>query len=286
MMVKQNSFQTTLVFRRSCVVFVALWTLCTTVREGQAQGELKGFGDTSALVRLTGERRLDAGTYRSAIVITMPSGSHTYWKQPGDAGVPPVFAFDGSSNVARSQVLYPVPTRIKEEGLEAFGYVDRVAFPILVTPRDAGKPSVLRLTLNYAVCNRICMPGHAAAELRLPVSGQADDETVAAAFAAVPAPLPSSLAGQLTLAPVVGAPKPSWTVAWSGSPPIHDLFADAPEGYAFDTRAGARPGTWTLVASEALADPKNAHVPLALTLAGATQSFEVVRTLDLPAAMP
>ncbi|WP_158809434.1 protein-disulfide reductase DsbD domain-containing protein [Beijerinckia sp. L45] len=222
------------------------------------------------------------GRYRTGVVIAMASGSHTYWKQPGDAGVPPVFAFNDSTNVAKAEVLFPAPARITEDGLDAFGYTDRVVFPVLVTPANPKMPSSLHVDLSYAVCNKICMPGHSTADLALPAKADVTD-VVDAAFAMVPTPLSPREHKDLTVTPVAGAKKPTWTLAWTGKAPISDVFADAPEGYAFDTKAGTRPGTWTLVASQLALVTTSSIVPVTLTLAGRPQSFVATRSLDVAA---
>ena len=284
MKVKQICIQNTSAVRLVGFVAAAVCGLCISPCVGQAQEGAKGFGGDAAKVRLSAQGSLDHGRYRTAVIITMPSGWHTYWKEPGDAGVPPVFAFDGSANVAKSEVLYPVPMRLKEDGLEAFGYTERVAFPVVVTPADPAKPATLHLELNYAVCNKICVPGHAMADLALPSpQGGADGSVITEAFATVPRPLPSAQASELVLMPVAGATKPSWTVSWTGTAPLTDIFAEAPEGYSFDTRQGERPGTWTLIASQVGEDAKAAQVPVTLTLASPGQSYETVRMLHLPA---
>lgn len=259
----------------------ALWTFCISVEPGLAQDLLKSSGSDMASVRLIAASAMTKGRYRAGVVIAMPSGSHTYWKQPGDAGVPPVFAFNGSTNVAKAEVEFPTPARITEDGLDAFGYTDRVAFPVLVTPADPGKPSSLHVDLSYAVCNKICMPGHSTADLALPTKGESrQDEAVAVAFALVPTPLTPSEGADLTLTRVAGAKTPTWTLRWTGKTPVSDVFADAPEGYAFDTKAANAPGTWTLVASQLAPVATSKIVPVTLTLAGQPQSFVTTQALD------
>lgn len=262
---------------------MALCASCTGAPNGQAQDLPKGFGEAVASVRLGAQSDMRNGAYLSAIIVTMPSGSHTYWKDPGDAGVPPVFAFNGSINVVKAEVLFPAPVRIKEDGLEAIGYTDRVVFPVMVTPADPNKPAALHMEMSYAVCNKICLPGRATGDLALPVRGSADDPVIAAAFAAVPQAL--AQVEQLRVTPRTGATKPSWTLSWSGQSQIRDVFAQAPQGYSFQTRQDS-PGIWTLVADQSGGGAKIEHVPVALTLAGAARSFETVRTFDLPASAP
>src|SRR5262245_29832388 len=64
-----------------------------------------------------------AGAARLAgLEIAMQDGWKTYWRMPGDAGVPPTFDWSGSVNAADIKVLYPAPTRMPEAGGEVVGY--------------------------------------------------------------------------------------------------------------------------------------------------------------------
>jgi len=238
-------------------------------------------------VRLIAAHEKSQGAYISGIAVTMAPLSHTYWKVPGDAGVPPVFDFAGSTNVASAVVLYPAPSRISEEGLEAFGYSDAVVFPVLVTPEDKDKPSRLEAKVAIAVCGTICIPVSREVALDLPGEPTSEDETtMKAALASVPKALPANQRDDLTLTAVSGAVKPSWTATWNGIDAIDDLFAEAPEGFVFDTKAGPAKGSWTLVASAVSSHPGSKWVPVTLTLAGPSRSFQTVRTLDVWARTP
>jgi DsbC/DsbD-like thiol-disulfide interchange protein len=283
MNVKQNSIHKISVIGRGIGLCLTLCALCTSLDAGEAQDLPKSFGGAVASVRLIAAAALKNGTYRTGVVIAMAPGSHTYWKQPGDAGVPPVFAFADSTNVTKADVLFPAPTRITEDGLDAFGYTDRVVFPVVVMPADPAKPSRLHVDLSYAVCGKICVPVHSTADIDLPAKGNEGD-AIDAAFASVPEPLSPGQAGDLTVSPVAGAKKPTWTLSWTGAPPLVDVFAEAPDGYAFDTKPGAKPGTWMLVASQLAPAPTAKTVSVALTLAAHPQSFVTTLPLDVAKA--
>lgn len=211
----------------------------------------------------------------------MQPGAHTYWKQPGDAGVPPVFSFNGSQNVAKADVLFPTPTRLNEAGLEAFGYADRVVFPVLVTPTDPGKPAVLKVDVTYAVCRKLCVPAHNAATMSLtPGDKGIDGGKVAAALLAVPIPMTPAEQKHLSIKPIAGAAKPSWTLVWSGAAPVEDIFADAPEGFYFETKRLAA-NTYSLTATQTVTTAKRTSVPVALTLARKTHSLVATATFDI-----
>jgi DsbC/DsbD-like thiol-disulfide interchange protein len=125
--------------------------------------------------------------FRAAVEIKLKAGWHTYWRYPGDSGVPPVLDFSKSQNVKTLTMLYPAPARFPDgAGGSSIGYQGDVILPLHVVPQDASKPVTLDLKLSYAVCEKLCVP--AEANLQLPLTGAetANDSTVGAAEARVP----------------------------------------------------------------------------------------------------
>jgi DsbC/DsbD-like thiol-disulfide interchange protein len=82
----------------------------------------------------------------------------TYWRMPGDAGIPPQFDWTGSENAGGIEVQYPAPSRFADASGETIGYQNEVLFPILVSPLDLARPLALRLSLLIGVCKDICIP--------------------------------------------------------------------------------------------------------------------------------
>jgi len=222
------------------------------------------------------------GVYDAAVEIKLSPAAITYWREPGEAGVPPVFSFEGSENVAHANVLYPVPSRLNEGGIEAFGYKGAVTFPIRVDAADVSKPSRLALTLNYAICEQICIPAKGHVELLLPQTGDSpQQQAIAAAIADVPVPLaPADVATKVLVRAEPGAAKPQWTVSWRGAEAARDLFAEAPIGWAFDTQKTAD-NMFSLNALQTPSDKR--QVTVHMTLAGATKSYEFDVPLEIPA---
>ncbi|HXU58283.1 MAG TPA: protein-disulfide reductase DsbD domain-containing protein, partial [Verrucomicrobiae bacterium] len=72
-------------------------------------------------------------------------GWKTYWRSPGDAGIPASLDWTGSTNLAGADMAWPVPRRFTLFGLDTFGYEDEVVFPIAARPADPAKPLALRL---------------------------------------------------------------------------------------------------------------------------------------------
>lgn len=148
----------------------------------------------SAFRLIAGSGTRGAATLRAGIEIRMQPGWHTYWRYPGDSGVPPRFDFSRSENLASAKVLYPAPYLYTDETGNALGYTDSVIFPLRVTPKQLGKPVTLRLKIDYAVCAKLCVPVDGSAELSLAPGTSAQDASLKAAEARVPKPvLPAQL---------------------------------------------------------------------------------------------
>lgn len=115
----------------------------------------------------------DAGSnalWRAGVEIRLDPHFKTYWRNPGDSGLPPVFDWSSSQNVASAEVLWPAPYRFEDTAGSSIGYSGTVVFPVRVTLADPRKPAILVLKLDYAVCEKICIP--ARGEARLPITRQ------------------------------------------------------------------------------------------------------------------
>ncbi|MBN4076413.1 thioredoxin family protein [Gemmatimonas aurantiaca] len=87
---------------------------------------------------------------------------HAYWKNPGDAGLPPEFTVLDSELVADLEVLYTPPKFYPfGGGLDANGYADRVMYPLKLTlSEEAASAGIVEveLSLFYLVCKDLCIP--------------------------------------------------------------------------------------------------------------------------------
>ena len=145
-------------------------------------------GDARSAARLiAGARAAGQGApLRAGIEIRLGRGWHTYWRYPGDAGVPPRFDFAGSQNVKAVEVLWPAPRRLPEAGLATIGYDRDLILPLRVTPRDQAKPVTLQVKADYAICEKLCVPAQTKAGLALTGGQTAQEARLAAAEARVP----------------------------------------------------------------------------------------------------
>jgi len=135
--------------------------------------------------------RTPAATFiRAGIEIRLDPDWHTYWRDPGDTGVPPTFDFSGSDNVKSARILWPAPESFPDgAGGTSIGYADRVILPLLVTPDNPTQRSTLNLKLGYAVCGNMCVPVEANLQLALDGSG-AEDAAIEKAQSRVPRQVP------------------------------------------------------------------------------------------------
>jgi DsbC/DsbD-like thiol-disulfide interchange protein len=146
--------------------------------------------DLQSSARLIAARSLDGSLgrlFRAGIEIKLKEGWHTYWRYPGDSGVPPVMDFSKSQNVETVSVQFPAPARFPDgAGGNSIGYKRDVVWPVHVAPKDAARPALLRLKLAYAVCDKLCVPAEANLELTLTGDASRTDPNVAAAEARIP----------------------------------------------------------------------------------------------------
>lgn len=110
----------------------------------------------------------DVAVMDAALQLRLAPGWHAYWRMPGDGGLAPVFDWSASENVKEVVVSWPVPRRFVIEGLNSFGYMDEVSFPLTVLPEIPGKKIKIVLNADIMVCETICVPQKISATLDIP----------------------------------------------------------------------------------------------------------------------
>ena len=99
--------------------------------------------------------------FRVGLRLRMADGWHTYWKNPGDAGVPPDLMIDG---VTQSPIDWPTPRRVAEGPVMTYAYTGEVLLPVTVTATSG----VLKAHAQWLVCKDICVPEDGDFTLTLP----------------------------------------------------------------------------------------------------------------------
>ena len=144
--------------------------------------------DAHSAVRLLAGSR--SGTVLlGGVAIQLQPGWHTYWRTPGDSGVPPRFDFSKSDNVEAVTVLWPAPHKFDDgAGGTSLGYLKQIVLPLRIVAKNADKPVTLRASINYAVCEKLCIPVDVDAELAFASVASTEDGTLSEALNAVPKP--------------------------------------------------------------------------------------------------
>src|ERR1700722_2921665 len=238
--------------------------------------------------------RLLAGSRSGAVLLggiafQLQPGWKTYWRTPGDSGMPPRFDFSKSENIEAVTILWPAPTKFDDgAGGHSLGYHNQIVLPLRIVAKNADKPVTLRAAVNYAVCEKLCIPVEADTELPFTSVASTEDSALFAALDTVPKPatigdpnpltirdveregkttvlidvVPPADAGNVAL--FVEGPTPDWSL------PVPTLVEHSPAGvkrFSFELD-GLPPGT----------NPEGAA--LKLTLVGGDRSYEFNTNLD------
>src|SRR6202045_2703579 len=255
--------------------------------EGRAQDASPWQKGTHSAVRLLAGSR-SGPVLLGGVAVQLDPGWKTYWRTSGDSGVPPRFDFSKSDNVEAVTVLWPAPLKF-DDGAGGFslGYHDQVVLPLRIVPKSNDRPVTLRAEINYAVCEKICIPLEATTELTFASVASTEDNVLFAALDTVPKPASVGDPNPLTIRNVkregkstvlvdvlspdartvnlfVEGPTPDWAL------PVPKLVEHSPPGikrFSFELD-GVPPGV----------NPEGAA--LKLTLGGGDRSYEFNINLD------
>jgi len=208
-----------------------------------ASGWDRGLRSAVRLIAASAATEGGETALRAGIEIKLDKGWKTYWRYPGDSGIPPRFDFKRSQNVKTIAVRWPAPYRFSDEGGQSIGYKDHVILPLSVVPADPSKPVMLRLDLDYAICEKLCVPAEAKAELVLTRNRTANEAALAAAEARVPKP--AAVGASST--PAIRA------VTREAASPRIVVDVAAPQGAALDLFAEGPTPEWALPLPERIA---------------------------------
>ena len=94
------------------------------------------------------------GTVAAVLEITLEDGWITYWREPGDSGIPPIVTPAGGATLER--LGFPPPKRFMIGTLRDYGYDRRVLLPLdLTVPAGSER---LALSVFLGICREICIP--------------------------------------------------------------------------------------------------------------------------------
>ncbi|WP_370675289.1 protein-disulfide reductase DsbD domain-containing protein [Pleomorphomonas sp. PLEO] len=227
------------------------------------------------------------GAYRAALELDLPDGWHTYWRNPGDAGIPPIFDVARSENLKDFTVDYPVPVRRTDGAGTSMIYEGRLLLPIRAVPARLGAPVTLTVRVLYGLCAEVCVPAEADVTARLdPVA--AVDPVASNDIAAFQARVPVRVADDRLTIDHVGfdakAARGSAEVSVADDGHLVDLFVTGPSKWyaASPETVGTTDGRRRF--SVALEGPSGATgtdgVELSFVLVEKDHAYEIIRRLD------
>ncbi|HVQ29537.1 MAG TPA: protein-disulfide reductase DsbD domain-containing protein, partial [Vicinamibacteria bacterium] len=109
--------------------------------------------------------------FRVGLQMKLDSGWHTYWKNPGDAGLPVRLQWTLPDGFSAGPIQWPAPERIPAPPLMSYGYGDEVLLPVEITPPVDLNLKQLTLTVkaDWLECRESCLPAKATLDLVLPI---------------------------------------------------------------------------------------------------------------------
>ncbi|NNK15395.1 MAG: hypothetical protein HKP51_00660 [Sulfitobacter sp.] len=134
---------------------------------------------------LTGWQQPD-GTRIAALRLTLAPGWKTYWRTPGDAGIPPQFDWSGSNNLRGVGITWPAPEVFLTAGMRTIGYSGDLILPIALAPSRVGQPMTIEANLDIGVCSDICVPHQMTLTAVIDDTNTKPTPAIAAALAAQP----------------------------------------------------------------------------------------------------
>ncbi len=228
MTLARNSCSTERMNRIASTLFLALLTLTSPSRAAMTDWtEVQG-----GAVRLIASGKLEDGKYQAGLEFLLEPGWHTYWRYPGEAGIPPQITLSDADNLEDLKVLYPVPEHYDDGFSRSIVYHGGIVLPMQVVPADPRDPVRLSVDVFFGICKDICVPGDASLSLDLTPGSEADTvaaKLIARDLAAVPL---SDLNGDLRITSVAASQDKTSlvikaSVAGAEAP---ELFVAGPEG--------------------------------------------------------
>ncbi len=106
--------------------------------------------------------------FRVGLHFHLAPGWHTYWRNPGDAGVAPEFSLALPPGAHSGPIAWPTPSRVAEGPVMTYAYTGDLLLPVTVTPAAHAGPMPIQAHARWLVCKEICVPEEADFRLDLP----------------------------------------------------------------------------------------------------------------------
>lgn len=276
---------------RKIALFLALSTASVVAQQGPSFGfEGQWVQLPNAKARLIASGDPMSGRILAGLEIQLDENWKTYWRFPGDSGIPPTLDWSAAQNVAATHLSFPAPQRFADEYGQSVGYKNQVVFPIQIELENIGQPTHLNLDIMLGICREVCIPVMEQVSLKLPpvfLATKAAKSILASAEESVPTQASETEKPEIRIETRANH-TPLLTISVPSALGIRDVFVEGPE-------------TWFLTLPEKMSEPGPGGVekwqlaldgtpvgvepwgaPIRITLVGPTRSFEQEFTLTAP----
>ncbi len=161
--------------------FVSSIALCLSAL-GLASPVAAQIPDNVAQLEVRPGWRESSGTHMAALHITLAKGWKTYWRSPGDGGIPPRLMLEPTSNLGSVRIAWPVPEVFRQNGLQSIGYTDGVTLPLAISTIEGSRDVRVVGRIEIGVCEDICIPMQFHVDAVLPATGGARDKLIVEAM--------------------------------------------------------------------------------------------------------
>lgn len=233
-------------------------------------------------IRVTALPPSSEGVIRAILDVDLLPGWKTYWRDPGDAGIPPSVKVEGSTNIGQLQLDFPPPERVDDGYSVWAGYTNPVAFPLTLTQDNVGKASVLEAQVFLGICKTICIPVQDNFSLTIDPDAKAnsfEQRVVDKAYSQIPEPSGHDISIKETTFSTQDQAL-SVSIAHPNSMTDLDLFLTAPSGWYFDIpeRVGGDNGVskFNISVLDAPAHKSLSGTALQILVTSSTRSMETI----------
>lgn len=156
-----------------CRVLVALLFLTAGLPQAWASGAVAVTDHVRAELVASAEAVRPGETILVGLNQQIIPHWHTYWLNPGDSGLATSIAWQLPEGAAAGEILWPRPKRIPVGPIANYGYEDEVTLLTEVAVPEGLQPGEsfpMRATVDWLVCEEICIPEQVELSLTLPVA--------------------------------------------------------------------------------------------------------------------
>lgn len=130
--------------------------------------------------------QLPDGRRVAALHLTLADGWKTYWRAPGDSGIPPHFSWSGARNIGEMDITWPQPKVFHDGGSRSIGYKGQLVIPLHIIPKRGGAPIRLKGEMDIGICSDVCAPYTLKFDDVLEAVGSTPTPSIASAMASAP----------------------------------------------------------------------------------------------------